>query len=133
MKLHHIGIIAEDIHRAIRNHEAIFGLRQSTDIIEDPVQKVSVVMLSPPEGGLPIELISPLTEDSPISGLLKRRVHLYHLCYSVKDLDEALKEARERGALVVSKPAPARLFHEERIAFIFTPDGYVVELLEEGT
>ena len=131
MRLHHIGILAEDMEKAIRNHREIFGLHQATEIVEDPIQRVRVVMLAPEEGGIPVEIITPSSRDSPINDLLKGKIRLYHLCYEVDDLDEALELTRRAKARVISGPSPAELFHGGRIAFIFSPDGYVVELLEQ--
>jgi methylmalonyl-CoA/ethylmalonyl-CoA epimerase len=110
----------------------MFGLQMITEIVEDPVQKVSVVLLSSPQGGMPIELISPLTEDSPVSNLLKRGVHIYQLCYEVENLERAIEDAKEHKAHVLSEPAPARVFGGRRVAFVYSPDGYIVEFLEKA-
>ena len=105
-----------------------------TKIVKDPIQKVSVVLLSDPEEKiLPIELISPLDEGSPISNILRKGIHLYHLCFSVENLDVELKKARKKGAIIVSGPVHSKLYNGKRIAFIYLPDGYVVELLETKT
>ena len=133
MRIHHIGIASENLERSIRNHEALFNMHPVTDIVEDPVQKVSVVMLSDTEGkGVPIELISPLDDESPVSNIVKKGIRLYHLCFTVENIESALKKAREAGALVISSPSPAKLYGGRKIAFIYTPDGYLVEFLEES-
>jgi len=97
--------------------------------VEDPIHKVSAVLLSDPRGVF-VEIIAPLTDDSPISNILKRGISLYHICYLVEDIDETLKKIR-RKAVIISKPAPAKLHGGRRIAFVYTPDNYVVEFLEE--
>jgi catechol 2,3-dioxygenase-like lactoylglutathione lyase family enzyme len=116
---------------AIRRHELLFEVHPITDIVEDPLHKVSVVLLSGREGDVPIELVAPLTEDSPVLGFLRRGIHLYHLCYSTKDIEKTLEEARSQNSLLISGPAPARLYGQRRIAFVYTADGYVVEFLED--
>lgn len=132
MKLHHVGIVTSDIKSGIQHHKALFNFHPITEIVEDPVQKVAVVLLSGPEAeSMPIELIAPLAEDSPVSNILKGRTRLYHLCFLVDNIEEALKNARKHGAIIVSTPAPAELYKGKRIAFIYTPDKYVVELLEK--
>jgi len=130
MKLHHIGIAVDDIDKAIQRHKALFGLHPVTEVVEDPIQKVSVVLLSAFGGEVFIELVAPLAKDSPISNFLKRGIHLYHVCYLVEDLEKTLEEVRQ-DSLIISKPAPAKLYGGRRIAFIYAPDGYVVEFLEE--
>lgn len=131
MKLHHIGIVVSDIESGIQHHKA-FNFQPITKIVEDPIQKVSVVLLSSPGAeDISIELIAPLTDGSPISKILKGKNHLYHLCFQVKDVEESLEDARKNGAIIISKPAPAKLYKGKRIAFIYTPDKYIVELLEK--
>ena len=131
MELHHIGIASKDMEGSIRRHEVLFNLRPVTEVVDDPVHKVSVVLLSDSRRrGVPIELVSPLSERSPVSNLLKSGIHLYHICFVVDDIDSATRKARAEGAIVISGPSPAKLYGGRRIAFIYTPEGYVVEFLE---
>ena len=95
MKLHHVGIITSDIKSGIQHHKALFNFHPITEIVEDPVQKVAVILLSGPEEGMPIELIAPLTDDSPISNILKEKTRLYHLCFIVDDIEKTLKHAED--------------------------------------
>ena len=132
MKLHHIGIVTKDIESAIQRYKAMFGFVPVTDVVDDPVQKVSVILLSSPEvDSVPVELIAPLADDSPISKILKGNIRLYHLCFLVEDIKEALRNFRSNGAIIISGPVPADIFEGKRIAFVYTPDKYVVELLEK--
>ncbi|MHA2352892.1 MAG: VOC family protein, partial [Candidatus Thorarchaeota archaeon] len=67
MKLSHIGIIVKDIEEGIKNHEALFGYKQLGPIVDDTTQKVRVVLMGTSESDpVKVELISPLTEDSPV-------------------------------------------------------------------
>jgi len=131
MRLHHIGIATDDLEKAIRHHETLFELHSITEIVEDPVHKVRVVLLSASHAKISIELVAPLTEDSPVSSLLRKGIRLYHISYLVKDIEKTLEEARRQNSLIISKPAPSKLYGGRRIAFIYTPDAYLVEFLEE--
>ena len=132
MKLHHVGVVVNSIESGIKRYKAMFGFEQVSEVVDDPVQKVSVVLLSGPEAdSVPVELIAPLSEDSPVSKILKGNVRLYHLCFAVENIEEALKNLRNNGAIIISGPVPADLFEGKRIAFVYTPDNYVVELLEK--
>jgi methylmalonyl-CoA/ethylmalonyl-CoA epimerase len=131
MKLSHIGIIVKDMEQGIRNHEKLFGYKQRGPVVEDTIQRVRVVLMGTSEDDpVKIELISPLGEDSPVADLLKKRQVLYHLCYSVPDIEEAKAKARESGAVIISQPVEAPLFDNRRICFLFTRDHYVIELVE---
>jgi methylmalonyl-CoA epimerase len=132
MKLSHVGIIVKDIEEGIKNHETLFGYKQIGSIVDDNEQKVRVVLMGTSESDpVKLELISPLTEDSPITDLLKKHQALYHLCYSVHDIEEAKMKARKSGAIVISKPIEAPLFDNRKICFLFTKDHYVIELVED--
>lgn len=133
MKLSHVGIIVKDITEGIKNHEALYGYKQLSEIIEDPTQKVRVVLMGySNDDPVKIELISPMSEDSPVTDLLKKRQAIYHLCYEVPDIEEAKIKARKNGAIVISKPVEAPLFDNRKICFLFTKDQYVIELVENG-
>ena len=45
MKLHHVGIVTEDIESGIQRYKAMFGFVPVTEVVDDPVQKVSVVCI----------------------------------------------------------------------------------------
>jgi len=133
MKLSHVGIIVQDIAEGIKNHEALYGYKQLSDIVEDPTQKVRVVLMGASESDpVKIELISPMSDDSPVTELLKKRQVIYHLCYEVPDIEKAKEKARKNGAAVISKPVEAPLFDNRKICFLFTKDHYVIELVERG-
>ena len=122
MKLHHVGIVVDDIESGIQRYKALFGFVPVSEVVDDPIQKVSVVLLSNPESdGAPIELIAPLTDDSPVSNILKGNLRLYHLCFLVDNIEEALQNLRSNGAIIISGPVPAELFEGKRIAFVYSP------------
>jgi methylmalonyl-CoA/ethylmalonyl-CoA epimerase len=132
MKLHHVGIVVEDIEAGIRRYKAMFGFVPVTEVVDDPMQKVSVVLLSGPEAdSVPVELIAPLSDDSPVSKILQGNIRLYHLCFLVEDIEESLKNLRSSGSIIISGPVAAELFEGKQIAFVYTPDKYVVELLQK--
>jgi methylmalonyl-CoA/ethylmalonyl-CoA epimerase len=131
MRLSHIGIIVKDIEKSIENHQALFGYKQLSPIVEDSTQKVRVVLLGvSKDDPVKIELISPTGEDSPVNDVLKKRQPIYHLCYEVDDIEEARAEARKKGAVPISQPVEAPLFEERKICFLYTRDHYVIELVE---
>jgi len=132
MRLHHIGIVTDDMKSGIQRHKALFNLHPVTRVVKDADQKVAVVLLSTPkEEDIAIELIAPLAKDSPVSNVLKKGTRLYHICFEVYDIENALDSARKQGAIVVSKPSKAKLFEGKRIAFIYTRDKYLIEFLEK--
>jgi methylmalonyl-CoA/ethylmalonyl-CoA epimerase len=101
------------------------------EIIEDPIQQVRVAFVTL-QGGVKIELIEPMTDTSPVSRiLLAKRGGLYHLCYSVDNIDEEIKYFSNKGCRKISGPTPAAGFEGRRIAFLYTPQSDIIELVEQ--
>jgi methylmalonyl-CoA/ethylmalonyl-CoA epimerase len=126
MKLHHIGTVTPDLGRA-QQAWAQLGYEPLTDVIFDPIQKARLLLLR--GAGGTIELIAPASEDSPAAAAVRRGGGLNHLCYEVDDLNSAVAQAVQSGAISVCPPVHAVLFNR-RVAFVCFRDLGVVELLE---
>ncbi len=70
-------------------------------------QKVRVAFLSTPDGQTRIELVEPLTDDSPISKFLQRfGEKIHHLCFRTDDLKQVIQVLTEQGyRWIQSEPA----------------------------
>jgi methylmalonyl-CoA/ethylmalonyl-CoA epimerase len=110
----------------------LFGYKVVSGPFDDPIQKVSVNFLAKSnEDVVEIELIAPITEDSPIRSMLaKDGGGAYHLCFATSDMDGALTHAKNNGCIVVSGPVPAVAFQGRRIAWIYTRSRQLFELVE---
>lgn len=132
--IHHTGIAVSSIEEKIPFYINGLGMKQLTPIIEDPIQKVKVVLVGysandqhPPF----IELVEPAGTTTPIDRFLKNNIPIYHYCIEVPDIDQALQQAKSNKAIIVQKPVPAVLFNNRKIAWILTPDRYLIEFLQE--
>ena len=99
-------------------------------IFHDPIQRVKVTFLCMPGTDVQMELVEPAGEQSPVQAFLEKGGGLHHLCYEVKNCDEAMLALRQRGALIVRRPKPAVAFDGRRIAWVLTAEKLLVELLE---
>lgn len=131
-RLHHVGTLVADIASARQALVERFGYRPWTDVITDPVQTALVQFLLLPGAAHWLELVTPAGPGSKLSNALKKGVTLHHLCYEVKDLDEAGERLRSQGMLAVSAPAPAVAFGGRRIAWLADKAAPLVELVESG-
>ncbi len=131
LQLEHIGYAVQKIEEYLVNFFVpLFRPEAISPIVEDATQRVRVAFVTLPGGGR-IELIEPLDEVSPVSNLLRsKRGGLYHLCYVVERLDQAIERFREKGCLLICGPTPAQAFDGRRIAFFCTPQNDIVELVE---
>jgi len=133
LKLEHVGVAVADLAGAIVSYQQVFGYKVLSGPFVDPIQKVTVCFLGKGDGPeVEIELIAPLTDDSPVKRLLAKGGGAYHVCYGVGNMEQALAEARADGCLVVSGPAPAVAYGGRRIAWLYTPARQLFEVVERG-
>ena len=131
MKLHHIAVVVKDIPQSIEVYRKLLGIEVVAKPGIDPIQKVDAAFLDLGWGdGMTLELLQPTDPDSPVMKALERGGGLHHLCFEVEDIDEAVREIREKGGKVVCEPVPACGFDNRRIAFIFPVDNILVEFVE---
>lgn len=129
--LHHVAIVVDDLEEARRRYEEVLGFR-ATEPEFVPDQKVHVVVCY--AGEQRVELVSPASEDSPVSGFLaKRGGGIHHLAWHVRDVAEALARLRDAGWRLIDE-APRPGAHGTRIAFVHprSTGGVLTELVEEG-
>jgi len=119
-KLHHLGI-------AVRSIEEV---SPSSETITDPIQKVTVAFVR--VNGITFELIEPCGDHSPITRSLENGVKLLHVCYSVPDLEMVIKACRKHGFHCIERPVPAVAFDDRKIAWVYSSQYGLFELLEDS-
>jgi methylmalonyl-CoA/ethylmalonyl-CoA epimerase len=130
--MHHIGIVLDSIDAEVSSYETTLNLRVMNGPFIDPLQEAKVIFLSRGQASEPaIELVEPTSETSPVAAFLKRGGGMHHVCYVTKDLDRELVRLRTQGALLVRRALPAVAFQGRRIAWVYTRQRLLVELLEE--
>ncbi len=131
-KLRHVGVAVPSLGPATETLSALFGYRVVSGPFDDPIQKVSVNFLTQSDGdAAEIELIAPLTDDSPIKSVLaKGGGSAYHLCFETSDIEQALVHATNNGCIIVSPAVPAVAFNGRKIAWIYTRSRQLFELVE---
>lgn len=125
---HHFGFAVKSIAECAERISRVVKGEWLGDIIEDPLQQVRVSFISI-KNCPKIELVEPINDISPINGYLKKGAPLYHICYEVDDIGESIKYQNEIGSLVVSDAKPAIAFSGREIAWIYTKDRMLIELL----
>ncbi len=94
----------------------------------DNTQKVKVGFIQ--MNGVKVELVEPLSEPSPVTKMLEKGQNIYHVCFRVDDIENAIALARKNGFHCIVKPVPAAAFDDRRIAWLFNRVFGLVELLE---
>ena len=124
-RFHHIGIACRNIEEGKRDLQKLFPGTEFNQTVFDKEQGASLCMATV-DDGVRMELIS----GDPVCNLVAENVSVYHLCFEVGDMDKAISEMTEGGAILVSETKPAVLFGAKRVAFPYSPAG-LVELVEE--
>ncbi len=136
LQFHHIGVAVERIETAADLVAALWNCRIVKGPLDDPIQQVTVCFLHSGNPRDPtIELVAPQSAEeskaSPISAYLRKRIGGYHICYEVNNLEESLAKSRNLGCVVIGKPVAAVAFEGRRIAWVYTPDSLLFEMLEK--
>jgi methylmalonyl-CoA/ethylmalonyl-CoA epimerase len=129
MTIDHVGIVVSSLDGATAYYTTTFGLRVINGRIVDPLQDVELQFLED-DGGARVELICPLSADSPAARALKQGGGLNHICYRVADLESSMKTLVDNGAKVVREPLPAVAFDGRRVAFLYTRQRELIEFVE---
>ena len=129
LTFHHIGIATDDISKT-----SLFYLKMgfvSTEPVEDPIQKVLITFLKK-ENSPTIELLEPLTSDSPVTKIIEKNgVMPYHICYEVDNINETINELRKDKFIPLSSPAKAIALENRLICFLFNKETGLIELLQK--
>lgn len=128
MKFHHIGVAVREINATAAMYVA--GGYNQSETIFDPNQNVNICWLT--KEGMPlVELLEPVDENSPVSGILERNgVTPYHICYVVDDIDKAVNDLRKMKYIVVCKPVSAVAIRDCKVSFLFNKNVGLIELVE---
>ena len=149
-RIDHVGIACRDLEEAVGRYCSVFGLTvASREVIEEQGVREAMLLVatagpgrpggpsgdsgpSVPGGGSYIQLLEPLTPDSPVGKFLARRGEgIHHIGYAVTDVRSALATVGGAGVrLLDERPRHGSL--GASIAFLHPADlgGVLTELVE---
>jgi methylmalonyl-CoA/ethylmalonyl-CoA epimerase len=114
-RIDHIGVAVEDLDAALALYEREYEMRLvHREVVEQ--QGVEAVLLDVGENH--VELLRPLSEDTPVGRFLASRgPGLHHVAYQVGDVDSTLAQLRERGLRLIDE-TPRTGIRGSRVAFL---------------
>lgn len=127
----HVGIAVADLDAAIAFYRDTYGM-QLLHEETNQVQGVREAMMAVGSSGSCIQLLAPLSPDSPIGKFLARSgPGIQQMAYRVEDIDAVCATLRERGVRLLYD-VPKRGTSDSRVNFIHPKDagGVLVELVE---
>lgn len=127
LKIHHIGYLVKKIEKAVQSFENL-GYRIIQDTVYDDIRKVHICFLQ--KDGYCVELVSPASEDSVVSGLMKRYKNSpYHICYEANDFEQDCQMLLASGFTAIDTPTPAPALQNRDVVFFMNPAIGMIELL----
>ena len=99
--IEHIGIAVTNLEEAIRYYEKVIGLKcYAIEEVSD--QKVKTAFFQ--VGHTKIELLESTDPDGPIGKFIEKRgPGVHHIAFAVPDVNQALKNAEEKGIQLIDK------------------------------
>lgn len=127
LKIHHIGYLVKKLDQAKQTFEAL-GYRIEQDTVYDDIRKVNICFLV--KDGYRIELVSPVSPDSVVAGLIKKYKNApYHICYETDSYEEDLSKLTADGFLAIDTPTPAPAMNGRRVTFLTSAVAGMIELI----
>ena len=128
-KLDHIGIAVKNIDEALAFYRDTLGLSSvGEEVIEE--QKVKVAFL--PLGDTELELLESTSPDGPVAKFIEKRGEgIQHVALRVENIEEALKELKEKGFRLIDQQ-PRYGAGNAKIAFLHpkATGGILLEISE---
>ena len=131
MKFHHYGLIVSDIDTSIDRFKSFNYEMVIKD--KDELQQAELSILENKHSR--IELVCPFADNESLNKLLRNKSdNGYHLCFEVQDIDLTCKELKKNKIVLYefSKPKPAKIFQQRRVAFYYINGMGLIEFLESG-
>lgn len=130
-KIDHIAIAVKDLDTEIKKYKEVLGFDfLGTAVVKEQKVRVALFDIS----GVHIELLEPISDDSPISSFLQKRGGgIHHISYQVDDINEQIKEFTRQNLMMIDSE-PKKGTSNARIAFVNPSSfsGVLVELKQVG-
>ena len=132
MEIDHVGLATADLAAATALYATVLGFAMG-ERETLPQQGVDVQWLHG-AGGASVELLLPLTFDSPVAKFLRNRGEgMHHLALRVPDLEATLEHCRREGLELIDQ-SPRAGSGGTRVAFVHprSAGGVLVEFVESA-
>ena len=129
MEIDHIAIVVKDLEQALNLYTQTLGFRK---IYQETIADQGVEAVGLEAGTSVIELLRPLSEDSPIARYRgEAQTKLHHTAYRVADIVAELQRLKNAGVRLIDE-TPRRGAHGNMIAFLHPSStaGVLIELCQ---
>lgn len=129
INLDHVAIAVQDLDAALAGYLERYNVEP---LFREVVESQGVEEAMIPVGGSFIQLLEPISSDTPVGRFLaKNGEGLHHVAYAVTNIEAALSHLKAEGARLVDEE-PRNGGRGTRIAFVHPADlgGTLIELVE---
>ena len=133
LKPHHIGYAVANLRKALEKYRKL-GYYQASEIFDDVDRNIQIVFIKSYESDECIELISPLSEKCPVSGILQQMKNVsspYHICYETEEFERAITVMKQKGFIPTTNVATAIALHDKKVIFMMNREAGFIELVEK--
>jgi methylmalonyl-CoA epimerase len=113
--IHHVGIAVEELDAAIERYVSLFGatVQHRERVADQGVEAASLDV-----GGSRVELLAPLSSDTPVGRFLEKRgPGMHHVAFAVDDVAAELARLRAEGVQLIDE-TPRRGMFGLQVAFV---------------
>jgi methylmalonyl-CoA/ethylmalonyl-CoA epimerase len=105
-RIDHVGIACRDLDASIKFYETTFGLtvagRETNEA--QGVQEAMLYVADAPGGASYVQLLEPLSPDTPVGKFLENRGEgVHHIGYGVVDVEAALAQLKDDGIRLIDE------------------------------
>jgi methylmalonyl-CoA/ethylmalonyl-CoA epimerase len=129
INIHHIGIAVRDLDAALDEYRRQYKVEPvHREVVESQGVEEAMIAI----GGSHIQLLTPLSSDSPVGKFLEARGEgMHHVAFAVADIEAALDHLQAEGIRLIDE-APRIGGGGHRIAFVHPKAlaGTLIELVE---
>ncbi len=128
MKVHHIGYLVKKIEKAEKAFQEL-GYTVKQAVLLDEFRQVQICFME--KDGYIVELVSPVSKESVVSGLMKKLGNTaYHICYETDHMEEDLEKLLHKNYVLCSERHEAAALGNRQVCFLVHPYLGMIELLE---
>jgi methylmalonyl-CoA/ethylmalonyl-CoA epimerase len=133
-RIDHVGIACRDLETKIAFYESTMGLTVVSQEVNESqgVREAMLQVADGPAGGSYVQLLEPLSPDTPVGRFLERRGEgVHHVGYGVADITAALASIGASGVRLIDE-RPRHGSMGASIAFLHPADvgGVLTELVQ---
>ena len=133
ISLHHVGYAVANLDKSIQMYRYM-GYELISSVTTDERRNINIAFMKERKSGLCIELIEPLTDNSPITETLTQKKSVaspYHICYETNSLKKTKHLLKRKGFFITSGEAPAPALDNKNVVFLLSREAGLIELIEK--